>query len=166
MTRRRLFKRRKAARIEASLVSFKMGYISLMITLVPFLLSIAVFSRLAVLDLNLPRLSGGPVEASLRSTSVPPSSPFALTVAVEEEGISVLNGSELLGSFPNREGRPAIDSLSALIQKLKSEHPDEKGVIILSRSKTTYEDLVSIIDACRLAKGRSLFPEISLGEVS
>jgi biopolymer transport protein ExbD len=163
---RRLFKRRKAERVEASLLSFKMGYISLMITLVPFLLSIAVFARLAVLDLSLPKLSAEPVMASLRADSAPPTSPFALTVAIEEEGIAASNGSERLAFFPNRDGKLAIDALSTLIQKLKSEHPNEKGVIILSRPKTAYEDLVSIIDACRLAKGRTLFPEISLGEVS
>lgn len=166
MTRRRMFKRRKADRVEASLLSFKMGYISLMITLVPFLLSIAVFARLAVLDLSLPKLPAAPVEASFHPDAPPPSSPFALTVAIEEEGISAFNGSERLAFFPNREGRLAIDSLATLVQRLKSEHPDEKGVIILSRPKTSYEDLVSIIDACRLSKGRPLFPDISLGEVS
>lgn len=163
---RKLFKRRKAVRVEASLLSFKMGYISLMMTLVPFLLSIAVFSRLAVLDLNLPKISASPVEASLRLGPEPPVARFVLTVSIENEGIGVLNGSERIGFFPPLNGKPAIDSLSTLIQRLKSEYPNEKGVIILSRAETSYEDLVAVIDACRMGKGHPLFPDISLGEVS
>lgn len=174
MARKGLFKRRKAARAEAALLSFKLGYINLMITLVPFLLSIAVFSRLAILELHLPKLSAPMENVSLQTPEPPPSSRFALTVAIEEEGVAVSNGSERLAFYPSREGRAPTDELSALMQKLKKEHPSEQEVVILSRPKTAYEDLVSIMDACRLAKieeggsktAVSLFPHVALGEVS
>ena len=113
MTRQRaIFKRRKAARSEETILSFKLGYINLMITLVPFLLSIAVFSRLAVLDLHLPKLSsqGGGASSPRR---------LALTVEIEERGIAVSDGPERLAFFSNREGEIETEPLSILMQKLK-----------------------------------------------
>ncbi|TAK04445.1 MAG: hypothetical protein EPO39_11445 [Candidatus Manganitrophaceae bacterium] len=171
---RGVFKRKKAARAEASLLSFKLGYINLMITLVPFLLSIAVFSRLAVLDLHLPKLGDDSESVALQGANAPAAAPFALTVAIEEEGVSVSNGPDRIASIRHQEGKPDAAALSTLMQKLKKEHPDTKEVVILSRAKTLYADLVSVMDACRSVKGgggdpksaQSLFPDVSLGEVS
>ncbi|GEM_PF-3608944 len=170
--REEIFKRKKAARAEASLLSFKLGYINLMITLVPFLLSIAVFSRLAILDLHLPQLGEESEEVTLQNPSAPAAAPFALTVAIEEEAMAVSNGPEQLALIKHREGKPDAAALSVLMQKLKEEHPDAKEVVILSRPKTPYADLVSVMDACRSAKTggekgfQSLFPDVSLGEIS
>src|SRR3989338_5614206 len=165
MTRQRaIFKRRKAARSEETILSFKLGYINLMITLVPFLLSIAVFSRLAVLDLHLPKLSsqGGGASSPRR---------LALTVEIEERGIAVSDGPERLAFFSRREGGVETEPLSSLMQKLKKDHPAENEIVILSRPNIPYEDLISVIDACRLARPKGgpaqiLFHDISLGEVS
>lgn len=169
--RRRIFKRKKAARAEASLLSFKLGYINLMITLVPFLLSIAVFSRLAIQELHLPK-PGAEAEGIPLQNPNTPAVPFALTVAIEEEAVAVSNGPERIARIKHQEGRPDAAALSALMQTLKQAHPDAKEVVILSRPKTRYADLVSVMDACRSVKRtgqsgfQSLFPDVSLGEAS
>lgn len=168
---RGIFKRKKAARAEASLLSFKLGYINLMITLVPFLLSIAVFSRLAVLDLHLPKIGDDSESVTLQNSKAT-AAPLSLTVAIDEEGVVVSNGPERIASIRHQEGKPDAAAISALMQKLKKEHPDAKEVAILSRPKTLYADLVSVMDACRSVKGgdsrtfQTLFPDVSLGEVS
>lgn len=170
---RTLFKRKKKERAEAALLSFKLGYINLMITLVPFLLSIAVFSRLAILDLNLPKLDGAG-EVSLNRPEMPRAEPLALTVAIEEDGVAVSNGSEQISFVKHRGGAPDAAALSTLMQQLKKDHPDAKEVVLLSRPKTVYADLVAVMDACRSFDRREgetrrvemLFPDVSLGEVS
>lgn len=169
--RKEMFKRKKAARVEASSLSFKLGYINLMITLVPVLLTIAVFSRLAILDLHLPRLGEESEGVTLQRPDAPAAAPLSLTVAIEEEGVAVSNGPERIAIIKHREGRPDADALSTLMQRLKREHPHSKEVVILSRAKTVYADLVSVMDACRSVNGgqsglQSLFPDVSLGEIS
>jgi biopolymer transport protein ExbD len=167
-----MFKRKKAARAEASLLSFKLGYINLMITLVPFLLSIAAFSKLSILDLHLPRLEDDSGGVPLQSAEFHVAPPLSLTVAIEEEGVTVSNGSERITEIKHQEGRPDAAAISELMQRLKREHPAAKEVVILSRPKTLYADLVSVMDACRSVKrgGESgfhtLFPDVSLGEIS
>jgi hypothetical protein len=166
--RRGMFKRKKEDLAEASLLSFKIGYINLMKTLVPVLLSIAVFSRLAMVDLHLPRLEGGPAEMLPQGGPVSPS--LSLTVAIEKEGIAVSNGEEKLAFFPDQDQKRDLAGLSLLLQKVKKEYPEGKEVIILSLPKTPYEELISVMDACRSAKvgarNAILFPNVSLGEIS
>ncbi|MGB3940968.1 MAG: biopolymer transporter ExbD [Candidatus Manganitrophaceae bacterium] len=171
-----LFKKKKKEKIEAALLPFKLGYISLMITLVPFLLTIAVFSRLAIVDLHLPKLddrSGGGV--SLHKTESPAAtSSFHLTVAIEEEGTTVADGRKRISFIKHREGKPDAEALSALMQQLKQAHPDAREVVLLSRPKTRYDDLIAVMDACRtvrmvaggISRSESLFPDVSLGEIS
>jgi hypothetical protein len=157
--RRGIFKRKKAIRVETSLLSFKLGYINLMITLVPFLLSIALFSKLAILELHLPDLSErfGPGVVAVQTPASPQR--FTLIVAIEEEGIAVSNGPERIALLPRRNGRLDEDGLSLVMERLKKDYPEAKEVVILSRPKTLYEELIAVMDACRLP-----FPNVSLGE--
>lgn len=166
--RRGIFRRKKEDLIEASLFSFKIGYINLMKTLVPILLSMAVFSRLAVVDLTLPKVD--PAGASIQEAG-PVSPRLSLTVAIEKEGLSVSSGEEKLAFFPNSGRTLDLPGLSALMRKIKKDYPNEKEIVILSFPKTSYEVLIAVMDACRLAKGEGgetllLFPDVSLGEIS
>ncbi|HZR46111.1 MAG TPA: biopolymer transporter ExbD [Candidatus Manganitrophaceae bacterium] len=167
---RGIFKKKKKALAESALLSFKLGYINLMITLVPVLLSIAVFSRLAIVDLHLPRLGGGSDTVALQNSAAAPSSRISLMVAIRREGVAVLDGDKELASFPKRENKLDFASLSRFMQKLKSAHPDENEVVILSQPQTPYEELIAVMDACRSAKvngtARMLFSNVSLGEIS
>lgn len=166
---RGVFKRKKKALSESALLSFKLGYINLMITLVPVLLSIAVFSRLAIVDLHLPRLGSGSQGAALQSGG-PASSPLALVVAIQQEEVVVSNGERQLASFPRRNEKIDVAPLARFMQALKKSHPAENEVVILSLPQTAYEELIAVMDACRSAKIDGaieiLFSNVSLGEVS
>ena len=61
MARRHHYKRRtKQPAYEIDVTTF----LNLMVVLVPFLLITAVFSRLTIVELNLPSTSGGPTKKS------------------------------------------------------------------------------------------------------
>ncbi len=171
--RREIFHRRRAGRAKASSDSFMIIYLNLVITLVPVLFSLAVFSRLAIVELQLPKLKENPEPIVLQDEA--PSDPgFSLTVAIKERGMAVSNGAKQLAFLPNRNEKLDFDGLSVLMQKLKKEHPNKEEVVVLSLPQTLYEELIAVMDACRstrIAEGdrrsiRSLFPNISLGEAS
>ena len=72
------------------------AFMNLMVILVPFLLITAVFSRLAILELNLPGSSSEPVD--------PQDLTFNLEVTVRKDKIEIGDRNQgLLGVYPNAE---------------------------------------------------------------
>jgi biopolymer transport protein ExbD len=153
---RRLHKRPAALEVTA--------FINLIVVLVPFLLSTAVFSRLAVLDLTLPAQSSG-VE-KLKGD-------LQLEIVIRPEGLNV--GDRIGGQIQwiaNKEAGYDYQALSQLMLELKARFPDKTDASILAEPGTPYDVLVGVMDAVRetkVAQGANvahadLFPDISIGD--
>ncbi len=136
-------------------------FMNLMVALIPFLLTGVVFSRLAVLDLNLPTAS------SAQAATPPVQEPFKLIVALHHDAISVRGSGLSVTRLALRDdGTYDLAGLTALLQRVKASYPLEKSVILLSEPDVAYESLVEVMDVCREAgPSQELFPEISIGEV-
>jgi len=146
------------------------AFMNLMVILVPFLLITAVFSRLAILELNLPGSSTEPVE--------PQDQVFQLEVIVRSDKIEVADRNQgLLGSYPNGVDGYDFDAVSEKLAQLKKRYPDKTDASILLEQEIAYDTLVQIMDTVRLsvdiesdvddeqALVRSdLFPDISIGD--
>jgi biopolymer transport protein ExbD len=154
---RRLHKRPAALEITA--------FLNLIVVLVPFLLSTAVFSRLAVLQLTLPA----------QSTSMSGlSEDLKLEVVIRPDAIEVgdQNGG-LIQRIPNdANGQADLPALSMLLVRVKERFPDKKEASVLAEPNTSYDALVQVMDAVRVGhqvQGASvvraeLFPDISIGD--
>jgi biopolymer transport protein ExbD len=140
------------------------AFMNLIVVLVPFLLTTAVFSRLAVLELTLPTQSSG--FENLKGD-------LQLEVVIRRDALEV--GDRMGGLLRRVENTSAghdFQTLSALMQQLKARYPDKLAATILAEPETSYDTLVHTMDAVRAAKvsqaGRSgqveLFPEISVGD--
>ena len=66
-------------------------FLNLMVVLVPFLLITAVFSRLTIVELDLPSAANG-------QSSTPDT--FRVEVIVREEGMEISNGSAIIATIP------------------------------------------------------------------
>ncbi len=141
------------------------AFMNLMVILVPFLLITAVFSRLAVIELNLPGSSTEP--ANLQNQT------FQLEVIVRMNKIEVGDRNQgLLGVYPNGNDGYDYDALSGKLAALKKAYPAMTDVAILLESDIPYDTLVQVMDRVRVAeviKGNSvvrldLFPDISIGD--
>ena len=143
------------------------AFMNLMVILVPFLLITAVFSRLAVLELNLPSS-----ESTLAEEQEPE---FMLEITVREELIEV--GDRNVGILSSIENSPEgydYDELSGYLQRVKQQFPDKVNATILLEQDIPYDVLVQVMDAVRvferidetenLANRYELFPEISIGD--
>ena len=141
------------------------AFMNLMVVLTPFLLITAVFSRLAILELNLP--------ASEQAT--PDETPeFQLEITVRESGIEVgdrnagrLNRIDKLGDDYR------LDELSEYLARIKQQFPDKSDATLLLEPDVSYQLLVAVMDRVRVAESRDagnrlvksdLFPEISIGD--
>jgi len=140
------------------------AFLNLIVVLVPFLLSTAVFSRLAVLDLTLPAQSTG-VE-TLKGD-------LQLEVVIRPEGLVVQDriGGKIM-DIGNKESGYDFQTLSQLMQELKSRFPDKTEASVLAEPDTPYDLLVKTMDAVRegnVVQGATvvraeLFPDISIGD--
>ena len=140
------------------------AFMNLMVVLVPFLLITAVFSRIAVLDLSLPRAGA---DKSLAKQEL------ELEVVLRSDAIEV--GDRRRGRIkriPNRQGHRDLKVLSELLQQIKARYPSKTDATILAEPATPYDTLVQVMDSVRVVQRRQgaetvqyeLFPDISIGD--
>ena len=141
------------------------AFMNLMVILVPFLLITAVFSRLAILELNLPGSSSEPVPPQEQS--------FQLEVIVRQEKIEVGDRNQgLLGVYPNGVDGYDYEALSTKLSELKKRYPAKSDASILFEQDIAYDTLVQVMDTVRVAEKieeesivrSDLFPDISIGD--
>jgi biopolymer transport protein ExbD len=141
------------------------AFMNLMVILVPFLLITAVFSRITVLQLNLPA-------AAAREQNVPQPD-FDLEIIVRDGDIEVGDRSGgLIRRLPRTPAGYDYQQLSQLLQQIKARFPDKLNATLLLEADVPYDTLVQVMDRVRVARivatdgfqSAELFPEISIGD--
>ena len=141
------------------------AFMNLMVILVPFLLITAVFSRLAIIELNLPGSSTEPAN--------PQELVFQLEVIVREGRIEVGDRNVgALGIYPNTADGYDYEALSAKLSEIKQSYPEKTEAAILLESNIAYDTLVQVMDRVRIQEKiegqrilrSDLFPDISIGD--
>ena len=121
------------------------AFMNLMVILVPFLLITAVFSRLAILELNLPASSTEPAD--------PQELTFQLEVIVRQNQIEVGDRNVgALGIYPNDAEGYDYEALSEKLTEIKESYPDKTDASILLESEIAYDTLVQVMDRVRIAE--------------
>lgn len=153
-------KHRRQEQAELNITAF----MNLMVILVPFLLITAVFSRLAILELNLPS-----------STDQPDMEPetIQLEVIVRENRVEVgERNAGLMTVLPMIDDGYDLVSLTDYLKRVKAKYPDKLDATILLEPDVPYDVLVQVMDAVRVFEAvqdgeqiqAELFPEISIGD--
>ena len=143
------------------------AFMNLMVILVPFLLITAVFSRLAVLELNLPSS-----DASVAQDEEPQ---LRLEITVRESRIEVGDrNAGTLSTLAKTGDAHDLAGLSSYLQRVKRQFPDKSDATILLEQDIQYDVLVQVMDTVRvferfegsdaIATRYELFPEISIGD--
>jgi biopolymer transport protein ExbD len=141
------------------------AFMNLMVILVPFLLITAVFTRITVLELNLP--------AAAEQQQQVKKPRLDLEIIVRKDSIAVgdRNGG-LMKRFPVNEAGHDYEQLSLILQQIKARFPDKLDATLLLEADTPYDTLVQVMDRVRAAQvvvagsveNAELFPEISIGD--
>lgn len=141
------------------------AFMNLMVILVPFLLITAVFSRMAILELNLPGSSTEPVDVQEQV--------FQLEIIVRVDKIEIGDRNQgLLGVYPRTDDGYDYAAVSKKLLQLKRRYPGKTDAAILLEQDIAYDTLVQMMDIVRVAEtvvGLSvvrseLFPDISIGD--
>jgi len=162
MARRHHYKRLMKEPPELNITTF----LNLMVVLVPFLLITAVFSRITILELNLPTGAGDPSKVDKPKMTV--------EVIVREKGLEIGNGKSILVRFPKVDDEYDVRTMSEYLLKIKAKYLDKKDATVLMEPDIEYQNLVMIMDAVRIAEvvqgdnpetqEIELFPNISIGD--
>ena len=142
------------------------AFMNLMVILVPFLLITAVFSRLTIVELDLPSAAGGP---SSNEDS------FRVEVIVREAGMEISNGSATIATIPKKDDDEYdFETLSEMIVELKREYPEQDAASVLMEPRIPYDYLIQVMDIVRAVEVPTgnedevelyaLFSEISVGD--
>ena len=132
--------RRHRVRKPAELLLVPM--IDIFTVLVTFLLMTAVFSRITILELDLP---------SSQSTGA--SEPvFRLEVIVRKQGLELTNGTQLIATVPSVDGAYDLATLTRLATSLKRDHPEANAASVLLEPDIAYDHLIQVMDAIRSAE--------------
>ena len=142
------------------------AFINLIVVLIPFLLSTAVFSNMSVVELTLPAKSSnweGLKENDLK-----------LEVVVRKDAIEV--GDKVGGLFwtiPNKPDGPDLVALNADMFVVKKKSPDVTAASVLPEPNIPYDTVIHVMDAMRSGKTANggtevvdvdLFTAISIGD--
>jgi len=143
------------------------AFMNLMVILVPFLLITAVFSRMTVLELNLPALDAKQPEQEQVK--------LQLELVLREHSFDIQDTNlGLIKRFDRKDGDTRWNQFSDLLVEIKSRFPDEKSITLLLEPGIKYKTLINVMDHVRTAdvvNGLSvetveLFPDISIGDAA
>ena len=159
--RRHHYKRRTKDAHELDVTTF----LNLMVVLVPFLLITAVFSRLTIVELNLPSSAGGAASVDQG---------FRPEVVVREAAIEITNGLATIATIPKVDEEYDLQALSDFMIELKKQYPSQDSASVLMEKQIPYDYLIRVMDVVRsveIASGGvdeyelyALFSEISVGD--
>lgn len=139
------------------------AFMNLMVILVPFLLITAVFSRLTILELNLP--SSETISEQVQE--------FQLEITVRDNYIDVSDRrTGLLKRVRNGQDGYDFEALTNYLRNIKKRFPSKIDATLLLEPDIPYQVLVEVMDAVRLFTAEKqgeiikaeLFPEISIGD--
>jgi biopolymer transport protein ExbD len=129
-----------AARLRKPVEVMLVPMIDIFTVLVTFLLMTAVFSRITILQLELP---------SANDTSAGPPPEFRLEVIVRQEGLELTNGTELIATIPSVNGQYDLKTLSGMALDLKRQYPQANDASVLLERDIQYDYLIQVMDAIR-----------------
>ncbi|NOR35529.1 MAG: biopolymer transporter ExbD [Woeseiaceae bacterium] len=135
MARRHHYKRRTKPAHELDVTTF----LNLMVVLIPFLLITAVFSRMTIVELNLP--------SSAAASSA--DAGFTPEVIVREAGIEISNGKQVIATIPNEDEEFDLDTLSDYMVELKQTYPAQDSAAVLMEAQIPYDYLIRVMDTVR-----------------
>jgi biopolymer transport protein ExbD len=156
--RRRLKKGSEALEVSA--------FINLIVVLIPFLLSTAVFSNMSVLALTLPAKSSNWEGLD--------KNPLKLEVVVRQDAIEVGDKvGGLIQRIPNTATGADLTTLNSVMFFVKNKFPDVTAASLLPEPNIPYDTVIHVMDAMRTGKSANggttvvdviLFPAISIGD--
>lgn len=128
---------------------------NMLIILISFLVTMVVFTHLAVIKFDLPSAGAGEGGAPADTAA---GKDADLTLVVSESGFQIIGEGRKLDPVPKGAGGYDFDGLAGSLRKLREDFPAARSMVMLIDSSVIYQDIVTAMDVCR----EQSFPDILL----
>lgn len=130
---------------------------NMFVILIPFLVSVAVFAHMSIIEFSLPPNVG----ASLDNSNGKPQ--LKLTVVIANDYVAITHGENLLDSIPKISQEYNNSKLFAKLSEHRKNVDIKDEIIVAVRDAIRFKYVVAIMDRCReagfLKVGLSSAPE-------
>jgi biopolymer transport protein ExbD len=156
---------RRSKRLHATVELNITAFLNLMVILVPFLLITAVFSRMTVLELNLPALDAKEKQQEKIE--------LQLQLILRKTSFDIQDANlGLIKRFQRTEEATDWEGFTNILVEIKTRFPEETNISLLLEPSVNYKTLISVMDRVRNAdvvqvatlETVELFPDISIGD--
>jgi biopolymer transport protein ExbD len=143
------------------------AFLNLMVILVPFLLITAVFSRVTVLELNLP--SKDAIAKQVEKIKL------QLELVIRKHSFEVRDSNIGRIKYIKRNAaEPDWEVFTDILVEIKRRFPEEQSITLLLEPEINYKTLIQVMDRVRSAdvvqftevETVELFPDISIGDAA
>jgi biopolymer transport protein ExbD len=127
-------------------------FMNLFIVLIPFLVSMAVFTHIAVVDFSLPPAQSENGDAAEETKELD------ISIVITTEGYRIVGTGNKLDIVQKDRGQYQYEQLRVLLKAIKFQYPSQKSIVLVLESDILYDDIIKFMDICR----ESQFPDVGL----
>lgn len=124
---------------------------NLFMVIIPFLVSMAVFTHIAVIDFSLP-------QAQADGSGVTESKELDISIVISRHGFRIVGTGKQLDLVPLDRGTYQFETLRQVLKTVKFQYPSQRSIVLVLEPDVLYDDIVKFMDSCREAQ----FPDIGL----
>lgn len=116
---------------------------NMFIILIPFLVSMAVFTHLSVLEFNLPSNAGTGLDSSIGKPKL------KITIVVAKDHLAITHGEHLLDSIPVANQNYDLAEFRNNLSRCRKGVSIQDEAIVAVRDNVKFKHVVHIMDECR-----------------
>lgn len=128
---------------------------NLFLVLIPFLVSMAIFTHMAIVEFSLP-----PAAPSAEETAgdANPAGEMDISIVITRTGYTIVGSGQKLPLVPKSGDQYDFSALVSQLRAIKFKYPRQESVILVIDPRVIYDDIIHFMDKCR----ESQFPNIAL----
>jgi biopolymer transport protein ExbD len=129
---------------------------NILVILIPFLVSMAVFTQIAAISFSLPPAATEdeePEEEKKKDNAT-----LDISIAITDKGFTITGTRQVLPLIPKRNGKYNLPALNKVLREIKMRYPRQEDIVLIIEGDVFYEDIVAVMDLCRDAH----FPNIGM----
>ncbi len=127
---------------------------NVLIILISFLVTMVVFTHLAVIQFELPSSDNNAGGAAADSGSPADD----LTLVISEGGYQIIGADRKENPIPKTRSGYDFRALGTALQELHAQYPVARSLVLLIDPDVLYQDIISTMDVCRAQR----FPDVLL----
>jgi len=118
---------------------------NMFIILIPFLISMAVFTQMSILSFSVPPDAGCGLDQSNGKPKL------KMTIVVTNEYLAITHGEKMLDSIPTVENNMTTNILLEKLKTRRNDTGEQNEAVIAVRDAVKFQNMVRVMDACRSA---------------